>query len=258
MISRCDICRATLQEGDVHAEALYVKCSSCGSLYGLLRSDAEAHLAARGRSTASLPAPAGQEDAPPDPQSGPAQPGFDLVREGEILRLSWSWYAPHVWLLPILSFIFGLVGWAGLTTELKLKNGGTLPAWAAWALIAFCLLILYSFLMNLLNHTTIQASRRDGLQVRHGPVPTLIPSPRLEMRDIRQLYAKERQRRHKGHVSYTYELHVLLHDDTSRKLAEIGLKNAEQVLFLERTLEEHLGVKDRPIPGELKASGGRG
>jgi hypothetical protein len=29
--------------------------------------------------------------------------------------------------------------------------------------------------------------------------------------------------------------------------------SAEQVLFLERTLEDHLGVRDQPVPGEFKA-----
>ncbi|QRK13244.1 hypothetical protein JQX13_26365 [Archangium violaceum] len=49
MHSRCGICGASLQEGDVQPEALCVRCSTCGGIYGLLRSEAEALLARAGR-----------------------------------------------------------------------------------------------------------------------------------------------------------------------------------------------------------------
>ncbi|WP_157232236.1 hypothetical protein [Hyalangium minutum] len=32
--------------------------------------------------------------------------------------------------------------------------------------------------------------------------------------------------------------------------------SAQEVLFLERALEGHLGIEDRPVPGDFKPEGG--
>ena len=121
-----------------------------------------------------------------------------------------------------------------------------------WTFSTASLVFGYVALLKLFNHTRIEASPRKGLEVWHGPIPCFIRSPTVDRRDIRQLYGQGpvNQQLKEGSV-YTYELRVLSRDGGSRMLVGEEL-SPEQVLFLERTLEEHLGIVDEPVPGELK------
>ena len=69
--------------------------------------------------------------------------------------------------------------------------------------------------------------------------------------DIRQLYTKERVRTHRGkRRSYSYELHAITAGGKRRRLVA-GLREAPQALWLEQTLEDHLGIRDRPVDSEV-------
>ncbi len=235
MHSRCDLCGATLQPGDVQPELLCVRCSSCHGIYGLLRSDAEELL---GRPATPPPA------STPEPLDS----RWTVSREGEVLRLSWSWYEPSIWVMVIACLVFASLGVGGLLDMVKFK-GNTSGQDGGLMMLGMSLISGYVCLLSLVNRTSITASRQTGLEVRHGPLPSFHLSRTLEMRDIRQLYGKHHP--HPRRDREFYELRVLLADGSNKRLLS-NRHTAEQVLFLERMLEDHLGVRDQPVPGEFK------
>jgi hypothetical protein len=84
--------------------------------------------------------------------------------------------------------------------------------------------------------------------VRHAPLPWLGSGT---ITGIRQLFSKERVHRSRhGYRSYSYQLHALLVGGKQRKVVS-GLDEAPQVLWLEQAIEEHMGITDRPVGGEI-------
>jgi hypothetical protein len=244
MHSQCGICHAPLREGDIQLEQQSVSCSQCGGLYGLTRWEI-AELRKQRQDTSGLHQE-GPEENPKLPK-----PYWTFERKGDVLRLSWSWYKPVVWavLLLLVLILGGLLskaaGW------LKPTNGTDTEALGG----AVVVLVLFGYpvLLSFFNRTLIEVSPGTGLRIRHGPLPWFSPRP-LKTEEIRQLYGRQYQYKNKGRASYVYELRVLLEDGSTRHLLSGGL-SAEEVLFLERTLESHLGIEDRPVPGDFKPEG---
>jgi hypothetical protein len=87
----------------------------------------------------------------------------------------------------------------------------------------------------------------EEITVRHGPLP-LLGGRRLDPILIKQLFV----RRQTGGQPSMYEVHMLTWDGREEKL--IGeLPRPEQALYLEQAIERSLGIKDKPVPGELPA-----
>jgi hypothetical protein len=244
MHSHCELCRAPLREGDIQLEQQSVTCSSCGRLYGLTRWEAEELQKLRKGAS-------GLHQEVPEENPLPPKPHWTIEREGDVLRLSWSWYRPVVWVVlgMLLLILAGLVpiaaGWREPT------NGSSRDAWGS--VLVVLVLFGYPSLLSLFNRTHIEASPGTGLMIRHGPLPWH-RARTLKTEEIRQLYGQRHQFKNKGRASYMYELRVLLGDGSTRHLIGGGL-SAEEVLFLERTLESHLGIEDRPVPGDFKPEG---
>ena len=87
------------------------------------------------------------------------------------------------------------------------------------------------------------------LTIRHGPLPWP-GNHTLNSADIEQLFCQEKFRQGKHGGSYTYEVHAVLTDGTKKELVS-GLDDADQAIFIEQQLEDHLGIEDRRVPGEL-------
>lgn len=223
MLSRCDLCGAHLQEGDALPETLCVRCSTCGGLYAV---------------TTAVDAPQRLDD------------GWEMAREGDVLHVSWSWsWGPVDLWLNTLVFL-GLVG-LGLAGLLGAYTPSADQEMLPWLLLASSPFIGYGVLLRSVNRTRIEASPRTGISVRHGPLPWFVLPRTVDAHELRQLYGQKRTEFARGKFKQVYQLRVLCRDGSSRKLVSKEL-SAEQVLFLERTLEAHLGVRERLVPGELK------
>jgi len=104
------------------------------------------------------------------------------------------------------------------------------------------------------------------LEIRYSPLPW--PGVSISSDRIRKLYverhrlyavgegrgivsSKRRQlNRPTGGIYHTYQLRAMIRDSQDIMLLG-GLNSMEEGLFLEQTLEEHLGIADHPVPGEL-------
>ncbi|QRK13245.1 hypothetical protein JQX13_26370 [Archangium violaceum] len=173
------------------------------------------------------------------------------MREGDVLHVSWSWGGDPVSICmnALMAIGFGGLGLAGLLGEFEVPARQAL---VPWSFLVMSLFLGYEVLLRLVNRTSVEASPRTGISVRHGPLPWFVLPSVVEARDLYQLYGQKCAELVRGRIRQVYQLRVLCRDGRSRKLVSKEL-SAEQVLFLERTLEAHLGVRDAPVPGELKA-----
>lgn len=173
--------------------------------------------------------------------------GWSLTRQGDVLRLRWRWYLPDIW--------WGLPFLAGMAIPVvSVLNGahvrGDSPGLFVAVFAGISLVVVYGIILSLLNRTTIEASPHTGIRVRHGPLPSWMLPRTVAMQDIRQLFGKcLGSSTRKGRRVPVYALYVLGPDGRRRWLAGCLLTN-RQLLFLERTLEEHLGLEDWPVPEE--------
>jgi hypothetical protein len=86
------------------------------------------------------------------------------------------------------------------------------------------------------------------LLIRHGPIPWP-GNHTLTRQELAQLYGEKIRHTRKKKVTYTYSLMATTRSGGTVKLLE-GLEDLEQVRYLEHTLEQRLGIKDRRVGGE--------
>ncbi|WNG51082.1 hypothetical protein F0U60_48360 [Archangium minus] len=180
-------------------------------------------------------------------ESAELEKGWSLTREGDVLRLRWRWYLPDIWwsLLLLAGMAFPIV---------QVLNGAHVRKGSPESFVAgfagICFVLAYAILVSLINRTTLEASPRTGIRVRNGPLPSLLLPRTVAMQDIRQLYGRQTgSRTRKGRRFPVYALYVLGRDGSRRRLAGY-LLTERQLLFLERALEEHLGLEDWPVSEE--------
>jgi hypothetical protein len=177
------------------------------------------------------------------------KPLFTVDDRGDELVISWRWRSCAV--IPLA--IFGTF-WNGIVLSFYVA---ALRSGDYWAMafpslhLAVGLGIAYLCLAMLVNRTTIEIGL-DHLRVRHGPLPW--PKQRdLRATDVVQLHCRERIHRSKSTTSYTYELHAdvrgLSGDERLSLLT--GLDSKEHARELEKLIEKHLGIRDKPVEGEL-------
>ena len=158
------------------------------------------------------------------------------------LTLTRRWFGPqHLFMLFFcIAWDAFLVFWYGIA----IKSGGP------WIMFVFPIAhlavgvgITYSALCGLLNRTVIQI--KDGvLSVRHGPIPAR-GNRTIPVHEVRQLYTEEVVGS-KG--AKTYKLNAVVASGSAHALAS-DLSNPQQALFIERAVEDHLGLADQPVAG---------
>ena len=233
----CRSCSAPIQESAIDRSRGLARCTHCDTLTELDLQAPVPQAAPRSRVTrAPVPMPA----------------RFDLDHQAGKVQISWPWLTGRV----VMMLVF-CVAW----------NGGLIAMYRRWVIgpaegdgvawlvplvfVGVGLGLTYTALAGMFNTTTITATR-NALHIRHAPLPWPGTGP---VDGIRQLFSKEVVHRTKnGGRYYTYELHAQLRDGRGRKL--IGrLEEAGQALWLEQTLEAHLGIEDRPMGGEITRFG---
>lgn len=214
-------------------------CSACGA--GLPPSAISQHLGAARcpacRALVDLGAPPPQPP-PPVPAGWLADfsPGATLVQ--------WRWFTAATVFLLFFSILWnGLLlvmafsASKGFTEPQNLLVGVVVPhVWAG-------VVLAYVSVAQLLNRTTVRLEH-GLLSISHAPL--WWPGRRvLDARELAQLFVVE-QRGGRGRIRY--QLGALLRD--GKRLALLTVDSAEQAHFLERRLEQALGIVDQPVEGE--------
>jgi hypothetical protein len=231
---KCPNCASPLKADDWDTASGIIKCSYCRAL-----------------STVPAAASSGGSSREADLARPPVPlpPGLK-VEEGPlgltIQRRWFSWIA--IFLIPFC------IAWNSILLFMftgMFSSRGELP-WIVYVFpighVAVGVGVAYFTLALLLNSTRISAE--SGLiRIRHSPLPWR-GNLDLDASNLDQLFCKEKVNRGKNGVHYTYEVWAVTRDGKSRKILGTSLEQ-DQALYIEQKLEQALGVKDRPVSGEV-------
>ncbi len=227
MVLACSSCGAPFEEGDVEAAGGggIARCRHCRAV------------------TRIAPAVGA---APPRPQV-PMPRGFSVEDTGSRYVVVRRWCAA-TW---IVVFCFA-IAWNGFLLfwyRMALSEG------APWIMVVFPVAhvavgigLLYVSLAGLLNRTTVEVAG-GTLSVRHGPIPWR-GDVTLEADRIAQVCCEARSSRRSDDARNTYLVTAVLREGGRVRLLT-GLTDVEHALYVEQRIEERLGIRDRPVPGEL-------
>ena len=173
---------------------------------------------------------------------------------GPELVLVRRWFVPFPWHAVSFAVFWNLfvVFWY---TLVLLSTAAEAPRVPMWVLRVFCiphaivgLCLLYVAVCRLVNQTRIVVTR-ERLTVRHGPLP-LCCSRMFAAGGIQQVFCVERKATsRRDFPPKTFELLVWNRDDSCDILLS-GMEDLPQAQFLERRIEQYLGLsKERVPPG---------
>ncbi len=227
----CKSCGAPIESENIDWDLAMARCEHCGAVFALKESTAPDAL---------------KSQVPRHREPEPMPKGIEVFDTGGDLKIDYRWFRPtYIFMIVFTVFWNGfMIVWHGIS----LVSG-------AWPMSLFGSLhtlvgigVAYYTLAGLINHTILWVSMGQ-LVVRHRPLPWW-GNKQFFASDITQVYSKEKIHRSDNGVNYTYEVFAKLQDNSEEEL--VGrLQKPGQALYIEQTLEEHLGIRDRPIRGEL-------
>ncbi len=163
--------------------------------------------------------------------------------DADRVRISWQYVASGwnivtgLWIFALLMFISGV---GRLPIEFVLC---TFPA------IILSLVMLYYFLLWLLNERVVEINQDTLLVGCGGPIPWPDSGQMIDSTNIKQVYIIKRIS--SGRYQTTnYDVYVLTKDRQSEKLVTVSRGN--QALYLEQEIERFLGIEDQVVRGEWR------
>jgi hypothetical protein len=232
---KCKRCDCALRAEDVHRDLGIARCSHCATIHALLI------RAAPGPRRASRPAP-------------------DTIGVEEklgVLRLSWYSFS-GARLVPLAGLALWLplfCYWYPATFGDPATVGSTEQGQLLWAVISG-LALGYASLACLFNFKQVEIADRQ-LRIRMKPLPWP-ESETVSTDDIEQLCTQELVATSKDGTrvtSLSYRVWVVFRSGARPLELADGLKSVDEALYLERRIEEELGIVDRSsilqVPAEL-------
>lgn len=238
----CRSCNAVILAEDINLDKVLAKCRTCNAVF-----DFSAQV---------------QTVAPPakerrDRGEVPMPSAFRVDYAGHALTVTRKWGRKLAFFFVLFSGFWNMIVsvFVVLAASGKFNEGPPGgPGRFIWIFltpfISIGLATAYLAVAFLLNRTWIEV-RKGVLVVRHGPMPW--PGGRtLKVDQLDQLYSNEYVAySENNHPQYRTALHALTTTGDRIKLVP-GMETPEQGVFLENLLEKHLGIKDRPVPGEAQ------
>jgi hypothetical protein len=217
---------------EIHRELAVIKCNDCGSIFDL------------------LPRPEVEIQSPPKPskrEKVELPEKYKISRNHDALEISWRWYN-HGY----IGLAFFCLSWDSfLVFWYYLAFVGDEIAWAMVifpvAFVAVGVFLTYWTLAGLLNRTVLSATTTQ-LSIRHRPLPWF-GNKKFPSDGLSQLFVKEFVRSRSDRSLNIYDLMALGKGGRRLKLLS-KIEKVEQALYLEQEIEEHLGIRDRQVPGD--------
>jgi hypothetical protein len=181
------------------------------------------------------------------PIKAPTPETFTLEQGAGGLSISYRWFAPsYIFLAFFCLFWDGfLVFWYTIAFTQD----------APWVMFVFPILHLgvgvgltYTALAGFYNKTSVMVGQ-GKLSIQHSPLPW--PGNRtFPATDIIQLYSEQRMVHSRNGTNARYQLSAITRDNRKIRLIA-NLNEPDKVRFLERKIEEYLGIQNRPVEGEM-------
>lgn len=188
------------------------------------------------------------QDASATPPLHDPPPGFTASRDGHRLHIDLKWGSWRRWRFVALAGAG--IGGVSVVATLFLHRAHWIDAQAATVVNASVLgLILVMTTLLVTSRTSVRVG--DGwIRVRHRRY--LFPVVRSYGTDgLAQLFTIRVRGHDAAETFYRFHL-VALGKDGRKSILVPGLRLREQARFLERVVESHLGIADRPVHGELR------
>ena len=230
----CKSCGKPIAAEDVNLDRAIAKCAGCNAVFSFA-----GDLAVGG-------GPSRDETVPV-----PMPVGIKVDAWGSELTIVRRWFSQ-----VFLMLIFFCVVWDGFLVfwYFLISSTGDSGAFKLVFMlfpmlhVAVGVGLTYYTICGLVNRTVIRVSGGE-LTVRHGPLPWP-GNHNVFADDLKQLYCTEHIHRRNNSTSTSYRVNALLAGGKKLKLLS-GLTEADQALFIEQRLEEHLRIVDRRVTGEI-------
>ena len=249
----CPQCGAQIHVDDVQLDRKLAKCRGCDTDFDfskLVRLAVQQERPRAPLQRAPLPRapvemPRGikvRVDAPPD-----IEPGYrDAPRRRGTLAIMRTWRTPSAWGTAMFCIVWNafLVFWYSVT-----GNAPVIFRLFPLIHVTVGVFMTYRTLAALLNTTRITVSD-EVLAIHHGPVPWP-GNRRIAVSALDRIFAEEQIIHQKNGTSRVYHLSAVMKDGTTQRLVA-SVPEAQAALFLEQRIEEHLGISDAEVRGELR------
>lgn len=170
---------------------------------------------------------------------------FEIIHyidRGKYIEIVVSWFNWQLFFMVAI-LIFWLVFKLDLhDTFINLSQGEPFNI----ALLLASIILAGAIVMRAVNKTHLFVTP-DKLIVSHRPIPWF-GNHEIPLEAIEQLYTYERMRqKDKGQQVFTYEVYVKCKTQETDVKIVTGLLKEEQGKFIERKIEEWLGIKNTPV-----------
>jgi hypothetical protein len=222
----CRRCGTQITAENINLATALAKCHRCHAVFG---------FADRLSGTKSTP-PA---------MDMPLPEGLAMSERADMVRLERRWFRSSLF-FQLLFCIF----WDGfLVVWYTNVPDDAIAILFPLLHVAVGVSLTYATIAGFLNRTIIEAGTTH-LAIRHTPLPWR-GNREIPVSELEQLFCEEHVTRNKNGSTTSYSLNAVL--QSGRKLGLVkGLPGADQALFIEHALEKHLGIANRPVPGELR------
>lgn len=228
----CPNCGTHVPSEDINIVRLVAKCQNCDEIFSF--GDSDQSMTAPG--TGSV-------------RDVPKPPNLHVETIGQRLTISYRWF--H-WMYFFL--LFFCIGWDSFLIFWYLM-ALHMPGPAALIMVLFPTIHLavgvaltYVTISGFLNSTRISADR-SFLEIQHGPLPWW-GSRKIPTDQLNQLFCRGQHRSRKSNAM-AYSIHAILNNGDRVDLLS-HVQDRDLVLYLEKAIEDHLGIEDRPVAGELE------
>lgn len=225
----CRRCGAQITAENINLATALAKCHHCHAVFGFADQLSGARPA-------------------PRPLDMPLPAGLTLSRRKDLLQLVRRWFRRSLFLQLFFCIAWDafLVLWyVGAANHAR---GGALMLFASVHL-ALGVGLTYATIAGFLNRTVIEVGRTH-LAIRHTPVPWR-GNLEVLVSELQQIFCEEHVKRVMSDLRMTYSVNAVM--GNGRKLTLVkDLPEVDQALFLEQALEKHLGIRNRPVPGEFR------
>lgn len=176
--------------------------------------------------------------------------GFEVNYFEEYMQITRVWHGVKTYFILLFALIFNGVWINSGFVELLLSDRELLPKLFFSIFFFLGLGLLYFAVATWLNKTQIYVSK-SNIEIKHQPVPWL-GKKKIKADNIEQLFVEEKyQGSSNDNPRYSYNVIGLTSEGTQFKLIA-GCESRYHARFIEKTIEDYLGIENVTIEGEAE------
>ncbi|MEM7179954.1 MAG: hypothetical protein AAF518_03505 [Spirochaetota bacterium] len=239
----CPECGHPIVAEDINLSTVLAKCSNCHAVFSFAGDIQKKPVRTLSSSDEFFASHSYSEKERP---MVPLPKGIEFAQSPDGLTIQFRWFR---WTYVFMAF-FSLFwnGFMAVWMWITITQG--IYAFSIFGCLhaGVGIYLAYNTITGFFNKTIIKANRQT-LSIRHTPLPW--PGKRdIDSQDLSQLYSKAAISRNRNSTSVSYQVHAIAKNNTHISLVK-NLESSEQALYIEQAIENHLGIEDRAVKGEI-------